>query len=69
METQGIKVGTTAHSAESSEVREPTELVQRSASRGVHIGARALLVIYLLWFGYIASVSVWSKGVYYFFIM
>jgi hypothetical protein len=40
-----LKVGATAHSAELSEGRESTDLVQRSASRGIHIGARALLVI------------------------
>ncbi len=33
---------------------------------GVHIGARALLVINLIWFGYIASLSQWGGGVYLF---
>ncbi len=35
----------------------PIELVQHFAYRGVHICARALLELLLIWFGYIARLS------------
>ncbi len=33
-----------------------------SVTGGVHIGARALLGIKLIWFGYIARLSQWGGG-------
>jgi hypothetical protein len=33
-----------------------------SSIGGVHIGVRALLVIYLIWFGFIAHLSQWGGG-------
>jgi hypothetical protein len=43
---------------------ETTELYSSALSLidGVYIGARALLAIYLIWFGYIARPSQWSGG-------
>jgi hypothetical protein len=46
-----------------------TELVQYSACREAHIGARARLFIQLIWFGYIAGLHVGRKRVFLFFQM
>ncbi len=37
-----------------------TESVQHSACRGALIGAMSLVVMYLIWFGYIARLSQWG---------
>ncbi len=37
-------------------------LSRLSVIGGVHIGARALLDIYLIWIGYTARLSQWGKG-------
>jgi hypothetical protein len=46
-------------------IRGTPELVQQSALSfigGVHIGARALHVLNLIWFGYITRQSQWGGG-------
>jgi hypothetical protein len=46
--------------------RWPTELVQNfRLEGGVYIGARVLLGINLIWFGYIARLSQWEGGEYF----
>ncbi len=45
--------------------RGSAELVRQFDYRGVHIGARALLVIYLIWFGYFARPPVGRRRGYF----
>jgi hypothetical protein len=40
----------------------PTELVQHVHLLGEYIGARALLDINFIWFGYIARLAQWEEG-------
>jgi hypothetical protein len=52
-----------AHSTGNELTRGPPELVQQFRLQGgIHIGARALHVLNLIWFGYITRLSQWGGG-------